>query len=100
MQYFLDARIGLDGVFGTSRVSLLVEMLAEARTSAERFAYMERFLAANLRERRVKPVACLCGQIRRSGPHDQRFQRDRRRAAGATRPPALQLKSREHFSIW
>jgi hypothetical protein len=36
MQYFLDARIGLDDLFGTSPVSLLVEMLAEARTSAER----------------------------------------------------------------
>jgi len=49
MQDFLDARISLDDLFGSSRVSLLVEMLAEARTSAGRFACMERFLAANLR---------------------------------------------------
>jgi AraC-like DNA-binding protein len=68
MRYFLDARIGLDDLFGTSRVSLLVEMLAEARTSAERFACMERFLAANLRERRVKPAACRAAALLRQNP--------------------------------
>jgi hypothetical protein len=41
MQYFLDTRIGLDDLFGSSRVSLLEEMLGEAGTSAERFACME-----------------------------------------------------------
>ena len=105
MQSFLDARIGLDDLFGASRVSLLEEMLAEARTSAERIVCMERFLAANLCERCVNPVACraaarvvgarsrsklgrrrLCGRIHRSGAQDQRFHRDRRRAAGATCP--------------
>jgi AraC-like DNA-binding protein len=68
MQFFLDTRIDLDDLFGTSRVSLLVEMLAEARTSAERFARMERFLAANLRERRVKPVACRAAALLRQNP--------------------------------
>ena len=69
MQHFLDARIGLDDLFGTSRVSLLVEMLAEARTSAERFACMEGFLVANLRERRVEPVACRAAALLRRSPH-------------------------------
>ena len=69
MHYFLDARIGLDGLFGTSRVSLLVEELAEARTSAERFACMEGFLAANLRERRLEPVACRAAALLRQNPH-------------------------------
>src|SRR5262249_17038970 len=69
MEYFLDARIGLDSLFGTSPVSLLVEMLAEARTSTERFACMEKFVAANLRERRVKPVACRAAALLRQIPH-------------------------------
>jgi len=69
MQYFLDARIGLDDLFATSRVSLLEEMLAEASTSAERFACVESFLAANLRERRVDPVACRAAALLRQRPH-------------------------------
>jgi len=71
MQYFIDTRIGLDDLFGTSRVSLLVEELAEARTSAARFVCMERFLAANLRERRVNPVACRAAALLRQSPHLQ-----------------------------
>jgi hypothetical protein len=171
MQYCLDAKTGVDDLFGTGRITLLVEMLAEARTSAERFAFMEDSLAAILREHRHKPVAyraaaflkqnphwrvrhlaarlevsechpsrsfqamfgmspkqfariariesCvvsagsrsrlggyrLCDRIHRSGPHDQRLQRDRKRAAGATGPPVQQLRTslREHVSfqfIW
>jgi len=69
MQYFLDARIGLDDLFGAGRVSLLVEMLAEAATSAERFAYVESFLAANLRERPVNSVACQAAALLRQRPH-------------------------------
>jgi len=69
MQYFIDARIGLDDLFGTRRVSLLSEMLAEARTSAERFACVESFLAANLRERLVNPVACRAAALLRQSPH-------------------------------
>jgi AraC-like DNA-binding protein len=44
-------------------------MLAEARTSAGRFACMERFLAANLRERRVEPMACRAAALLRQYPH-------------------------------
>jgi AraC-like DNA-binding protein len=69
MECFLDAQIGLDGLFGTSPVSLLEEMLAEAKTSTERFACMEKFVAANLRERRVKPVACRAAALLRQIPH-------------------------------
>jgi AraC-like DNA-binding protein len=69
MQCFLDAEIGLDAVFGTSQVSLLEERLAEAKTSAERFALVERFLAANLRPHRVKPVACQAAALLRQHPH-------------------------------
>ena len=68
MEYFLDTRVGLDDLFGASRVSLLEEMLAEARTSAERFACMERFLAANLREHRINPVACRAAALLRQNP--------------------------------
>jgi AraC-like DNA-binding protein len=68
MQYFLDTPIGLDDLFGTSRVSLLAEVLAEARTSAERFACIKRFLVANLRER-VKSVACRAAALLRQNPH-------------------------------
>jgi len=69
MRDFLDTRIGLDDLFGTSRVSLLVEMLAEARKSAERFACVERFLAAHLREHCAKPVACRAAALLRRHPH-------------------------------
>jgi len=69
MQYFLDARIGLDDIFGSSRVSRLVEMLAAARTSAERFACMESFLATNLREPRHSPAACRAAALLRQRPH-------------------------------
>jgi AraC-like DNA-binding protein len=69
MQCFLDTRIGLDDLSGTSRIALLVEMLAEATTSAGRFACVERFLAASLRERRVKPVASRAAALLRQNPH-------------------------------
>jgi AraC-like DNA-binding protein len=69
MQYFLDAEVGLDALFGASQVSLLEERLAEAKTSAERFACVERFLAANLRAHRVKPLACQAAALLRQNPH-------------------------------
>ena len=70
MQCFLDTRIGLDNLFGSSGVSLLEEMLAEAKTSTERFACMERFLAANIRERRINnPVACRAAALLSKSPH-------------------------------
>jgi AraC-like DNA-binding protein len=63
-----DATIELDDLFGAGQVSLIVEMLSEARTSAERFACVERFLAANLRTRRVEPVACRAAALLRRNP--------------------------------
>jgi AraC-like DNA-binding protein len=69
MQYFLDTRIGLDNLFGNIRVSLLEEMLAEARTSAERFACVERFLAVNLREHHLNSVASRAAALLRQSPH-------------------------------
>jgi len=69
MQCFLDAEIGLDAIFGASQIALLEERLAEANTSAERFTYMESFLAANLRERRIEPVACRAAALLRQNPN-------------------------------
>jgi AraC-like DNA-binding protein len=69
MQCFLDATVSLDALFGAGQVSLLEEMLSEARTSAERFACVERFLAANLRARCVEPVACRAAARLRRNPH-------------------------------
>ena len=63
------ATIGLDDIFGAGQVSLIVEMLSQARTSAERFACVERFLAANLRERRLKPVVCRAAALLRQNPY-------------------------------
>jgi AraC-like DNA-binding protein len=64
-----DATIGLDDLFGGGQVALLEEMLSEARTSAERFACMESFLAVNLRARRVEPIACRAATMLRRNPH-------------------------------
>jgi AraC-like DNA-binding protein len=68
LQCFLDATIGLDDLFGAGQVSLLEEMLSEARTSAERFACVERFLAANLRAHRAELVACRAAALLRRNP--------------------------------
>jgi len=69
MQCFLDAEIGLDAIFGASQISLLEERLTTANTSAERFACMESFLAANLREPRANPVACRAAALLRQNPN-------------------------------
>jgi AraC-like DNA-binding protein len=69
IRYFLDAQISLDDLFGAGQVGLLEEMLAEARTSAERFAYLETFLLANLRPRQAEPVACRAAALLRESPH-------------------------------
>jgi AraC-like DNA-binding protein len=69
LECFLDATIGLDDLFGAGQVSLFEEMLSEARTSAERFACVERFLAANLSPRRVEPIACRAAALLRRNPH-------------------------------
>ena len=68
MQCFIDVTIGLDDVFGAGQVSLLEEMLSEARTSAERFACVERFLAGNLRARHVEPIACRAAALLQRNP--------------------------------
>jgi AraC-like DNA-binding protein len=69
MQDYLDARIGLDDLFGAGQVSLLEEMLAEARTSTERFAHVERFLVANLREHRGRRIANLAAALLQRKSH-------------------------------
>ena len=69
LQGFLDAQIGLDDLFGAGQISLLEEMLSEAKTSAERFAYVARFLAANLRTSRAKPIACRAADLLRRNPN-------------------------------
>jgi AraC-like DNA-binding protein len=69
MQGFLDAQIGLDDIFSAGQISLLEEMLSEAKTSVERFAYVERFLAANLRTCRAKPIAFRAAGLLRRNPN-------------------------------
>jgi AraC-like DNA-binding protein len=68
MQSFLDAQIGLDDLFPASQVSLLEEMLAGARTSAERFAHVEKFILANLRARQAEPATCRAAALLRRNP--------------------------------
>jgi AraC-like DNA-binding protein len=68
MQDFLDAQIGLDDLFRASQVSLLEEILAGARTSAERFAYVEKFILANLRTRQAEPVTSRAAALLRRNP--------------------------------
>jgi AraC-like DNA-binding protein len=68
LQCFLDATVGLDDLFCAGQVSLLEEMLSEATTSAERFACVERFLAANLRARYAEPLACRAAAVLRRNP--------------------------------
>jgi AraC-like DNA-binding protein len=69
LQCFLNTPIGLDDLFGAAQVSLLEEMLSESKTSAARFACVERFLAANLRARRAEPMACRAAALLRRHPH-------------------------------
>jgi len=69
MQCFLDAEISLDAVFGVTEVALLEERLAEATTSAERLAWVEKFLPANLRAHALKSVACQAAGLLRQNPH-------------------------------
>ncbi|MGY3618315.1 helix-turn-helix domain-containing protein [Bradyrhizobium sp. USDA 10063] len=65
---FLDAQIGLDELFPASRMSRLEEILAYARTSAERFACVEKFLHANQRTRRTEPVTSRAAALLRRNP--------------------------------
>lgn len=68
LQCFLDTAVGLDDIFGAGKVSLLEEMLAEAATSAERFACVEGFLAANLRAPHTDPIECRAAAMLRRRP--------------------------------
>jgi len=65
---FLDVQIGLDELFPASQVSRLEEILAHARTSAERFAYAEKFFLANLRTRQAEPVTSRAAALLRRNP--------------------------------
>ena len=67
-RHFLAAGIGLDDLFGASRVSLLGEKLAEATTSAERFSHMRTFLLANLRPRQTESVVSRAAALLRRDP--------------------------------
>lgn len=64
----LDAQIGLDELFPASRLSLLEEALAYARTSAERFAIVESFFHFNLRPRPAEPVISRAAALLRRNP--------------------------------
>jgi AraC-like DNA-binding protein len=68
MRTFLDAQVSLGDVFGTGPVSLLQEQLCEARTSAERFAYIAQFLVANLQQRELEPSMCRAAAFLRQNP--------------------------------
>jgi AraC-like DNA-binding protein len=68
MQDFLDAQVGLDDLFHAGRVSRLEEILADARTSAERFASVEKFILANLRARQAEPVTSRAAVLLRRNP--------------------------------
>jgi AraC-like DNA-binding protein len=65
---FLDAQIGLDELFSASRTSQLEEILARAKTSAERFAHVEKFFIANLRTRQADPVTARAAALLRRYP--------------------------------
>lgn len=67
-RYFLGARIGLDDLFGASRVMLLEEKLAEARTSAERFSHMRIFLLSDLRPPQTESVVSRAAALLRRDP--------------------------------
>jgi len=67
-RHFLGAAIGLDDLFGASRVSVLEEQLAEATTSAERFFHMRTFLLSNLRSRQPDSVVSRAAALLRRDP--------------------------------
>jgi len=68
LRYFLNAGIGLDDLFGATRVSLLGEKLAEATTSAERFSHMRAFLLSNRRSRHAESVVSRAAALLRRDP--------------------------------
>ena len=68
MQDVLDAQIGLDELFPASRLSRLEETLAAARTSAERFAGVEKFLHFHRRIRPAEPTISRAAALLRRNP--------------------------------
>jgi AraC-like DNA-binding protein len=68
LRYFLGAWIGLDDLFGATRVSLLEEKLSEATTSAERFSHMRTFLRSHLRSRQGESVLSRAAALLRRDP--------------------------------
>jgi AraC-like DNA-binding protein len=69
LRHLLDAQIRLDDLFGGSRAAVLEEMLAEAKTSAERFACLETFLVANLRPRQDESIGSRAAALLGRSPH-------------------------------
>jgi AraC-like DNA-binding protein len=67
-RYFLDTVIGLEDLFGASRVSLLEEQLAEATTSTERLSHMRTFLLSDLRPRQAESVVSWAAALLRGDP--------------------------------
>jgi len=67
-RYFLDNVIGLEDVFGASRVSLLEERLAEATTSTERFSHMRTCLLSKLRPRQTESIVSRAAALLRRDP--------------------------------
>ena len=68
LRFFFGAGIGLDDLFGATRVSLLEEQLSEATTSAERFSHMRTFLLSNLRLRQAGSVVSRATALLRRNP--------------------------------
>jgi AraC-like DNA-binding protein len=67
-RYFLGVAIGLDDLFGASRISLLQEKLSEAPTSTERLSHVRAFLLSNLRPRQAESVASRAAALLRRDP--------------------------------
>jgi AraC-like DNA-binding protein len=68
MQDFADAKIDLDNLFNRSNVSWLADSVAHAQTSSERFARVESFLLANMRESRSDLVVRRAAAALRRNP--------------------------------
>jgi AraC-like DNA-binding protein len=68
MQEFADRRVELGDIFSVGEVSLLEEMLAEAKDSAERVACVESFLLRQVREAQPDPVVSRAVSLLRKVP--------------------------------
>jgi AraC-like DNA-binding protein len=68
LQEFADTKIELSSLFNVGEVILLEEMLAEARDSAERVAYVESFLLGQMRHIRPESAASRAALLLRRYP--------------------------------